>query len=57
MVVFALLEPEKVEGSSGEAEGGNEKEQSTNAIAVCLFIGAMSSVGAAYATRQFKYVR
>ena len=62
MLVFVVLEPGKktVDGvASGEAKGGEggEKEQGTNAIAVCLFIGAMSSVGAAYATRRFKYVR
>ncbi|MCJ1232899.1 hypothetical protein MMC14_000853 [Varicellaria rhodocarpa] len=58
MIVFAVLEPGKeVEGAGGEGDGGKKKEQGTNAIAVCLFIGAMSSVVAAYATRRFKDVR
>ena len=35
--------------------GGSEDKP--NAIAVCLFIGALSAVGAAYATRRMKMKR
>ncbi|MCJ1402581.1 hypothetical protein MMC11_005801 [Xylographa trunciseda] len=63
MIVFAIFEP----GAHRElAEQGGEaveevtdkaKVEGINAISVCLFIGALSSLGAAYATRRFKYVR
>ena len=53
MVVFSLLEP----GKSPELHEEGDKENAAdgpNAIAVCLFIGALSAVGAAYATRQMR---
>ena len=53
MVVFTVLEPEK----KGEGGAGLVKQEGVNAISVCLFIGAMSSVGAAWATRRFGFVR
>ena len=34
-----------------------EKPPVVNAIAVCMFIGGLSSLGAAYATRRLKFVR
>ncbi|KAF9769030.1 hypothetical protein IL306_013615 [Fusarium sp. DS 682] len=52
-VVFAILEP----GKSPELAGDKEKQpdpDGPNAIAVCLFIGAMSSLVAAYVTRKLK---
>ncbi|KAL6715789.1 hypothetical protein ACLMJK_006750 [Lecanora helva] len=56
MIVFSILEP----GKSPElhADGGEEEVKKAadgpNAIAVCLFIGALSAIGAAYATTRMK---
>lgn len=56
MIVFSILEP----GKSPELhEDGSEEDvqkaaDGPNAIAVCLFIGALSAVGAAYATTRMK---
>jgi solute carrier family 45 protein 1/2/4 len=54
LIVFSILEP----GKSPElAEGGGEvKKEGVNGIAVCLFIGAVSTLGAAYATRRLRYL-
>ncbi|KAF5963916.1 SUT1D-like sucrose transporter [Fusarium bulbicola] len=52
-IVFAVLEP----GESPELVGDEKKQpdpDGPNAIAVCLFIGAMSSLVAAYVTRKLK---
>lgn len=56
-LVFAILEP----GKSPElAQHANPDEHAStggpNAIAVCLFIGAMSTFYAAYATRKLKHL-
>ena len=60
-VVFAALEP----GKSPElAEGAPESEKhdpaaadaGPNAIAVCLFIGAIGAVNAIFATRKLRYL-
>lgn len=60
MCVFAILEPGKHPELAGEGEGGSGVEivkvEGVNAIAVCLFIGALSSIGAAWATRRFGFV-
>lgn len=52
-IVFAILEP----GKSPELADGvpDGPPDGPNAIAVCLFIGALSTLGAAYATRRLKY--
>lgn len=53
MIVFAILEP----GKSPElAEGGEQAPpaEGVNAIGVCLFIGAISTLGAAVATKKLK---
>jgi len=56
MIVFSILEP----GKSPELhEDGSEEDvkkaaDGPNAIAVCLFIGALSAIGAAYATTRMK---
>lgn len=55
MLVFSLLEP----GKSPElAEGAEEHElhgtEGVNAIAVCLFVGALSALGAAWATARLR---
>ncbi|KAI7767908.1 hypothetical protein LZL87_001782 [Fusarium oxysporum] len=52
-IVFAVFEP----GKSPELAGDDKKQpdpDGPNAIAVCLFIGAMSSLVAAYVTRKLK---
>jgi len=56
-VVFGVLEPGKspelaadVDPSEGHLKDG------PNAIAVCMFLGAISSVAAAVATRKLKYI-
>lgn len=65
MIVFSILEPGKSpelhkphEGISVEEaaleEERKRKAEGPNAIAVCLFIGALSALGAAYATRRMK---
>ncbi|KAL9006193.1 MAG: hypothetical protein Q9188_001072 [Gyalolechia gomerana] len=62
MIVFEILEPgkhpelHKGEDLDGEAKDEVVKKvtQGPNAIAVCLFIGAISAVGAAYATGRMK---
>ncbi|KAL8939086.1 MAG: hypothetical protein Q9211_002899 [Gyalolechia sp. 1 TL-2023] len=62
MIVFEILEPGKhPELHKGEDVDGGAKDEvvtkvtkGPNAIAVCLFIGAMSAVGAAYATGRMK---
>ncbi|KAL8936807.1 MAG: hypothetical protein Q9216_004737 [Gyalolechia sp. 2 TL-2023] len=62
MIVFEILEPGKhPELHKGEDVDGEAKDEvvkkvteGPNAIAVCLFIGAISAVGAAYATGRMK---
>jgi solute carrier family 45 protein 1/2/4 len=52
MIVFSILEP----GKSPEFHGGDTDAVQTpsgpNGIAVCLFIGALSNIGAAWATKK-----
>jgi solute carrier family 45 protein 1/2/4 len=54
MIVFSILEP----GKSPELSGGDPSEHhgtdGPNAIAVCLFIGALSTIGAAFATKKLR---
>ncbi|KAI4197520.1 MAG: hypothetical protein LQ348_002156 [Seirophora lacunosa] len=62
MIVFEILEPGKHpelhKGEDVDAEGKDDVvkkvTEGPNAIAVCLFIGAASAVGAAYATGRMK---
>ena len=58
-IVFAILEP----GKSKElaSEGDNEQQsqpnsRGPNAIAVCLFIGALCTLRAAYATKKLRHL-
>lgn len=56
-LVFAILEPGKSPELAQHADP--DEHASTggpNSIAVCLFIGAMSTFYAAYATRKLKYL-
>ncbi|MCJ1478930.1 hypothetical protein MMC13_007614 [Lambiella insularis] len=67
MLVFAILEPggrgeltddkEASIGETGVNSHGGKASQGVNAIAICLFIGALSSLGAAWATRRFMVLR
>ncbi|QPC66786.1 hypothetical protein HYE67_009017 [Fusarium culmorum] len=52
-IVFAILEPGKSPELADDAKKQPDPD-GPNAIAVCLFIGAMSSVVAAYVTRKLK---
>ena len=54
MIVFSILEPGKSPElhEDGTHEDIQQAADKPNGIAVCLFIGALSSVGAAYATRR-----
>lgn len=54
MAVFSLLEPgtHPELHQDGSTEDVRDPPSGVNAIAVCLFIGALSAVGAAYATRS-----
>ncbi|KAL1968290.1 hypothetical protein VTN77DRAFT_2125 [Rasamsonia byssochlamydoides] len=63
-VVFSILEPATPKPGDGDkpkaSEGSrwiNLDSEGPNAIAVCLFIGALSALVAAEATRRFKAVR
>lgn len=56
-VVFAVLEPGKSPELAQHADENEHADTSgPNAIAVCLFIGAMSTLYAAVATRKLKYL-
>lgn len=58
-IVFAVLDPGKspelTDGATAPEPHGPDIE-GPNAIAVCLFIGAICTLGAAYSTRQLRYV-
>ncbi|KAL2041407.1 hypothetical protein N7G274_005789 [Stereocaulon virgatum] len=56
MIVFSILEPGKSPElhEDGTEEAIQKAADGPNAIAVCLFIGALSAVGAAYATARMK---
>jgi solute carrier family 45 protein 1/2/4 len=57
MVVFSTLEPGKSPELAMEAEPHEvHRTDGPNAIAVILFIGALSAVGAANAARKLKYL-
>lgn len=63
MIVFSLLEPGKHPELHKDIQQGEEGEipekasEGPNAIAICLFIGALSAIGAAYATARMKAAR
>lgn len=57
MIVFSALEPGKSPELATEAEPHEvHGTDGPNAIAVCLFIGAVSAVVASYATKKLKYL-
>ncbi|GKT48303.1 general alpha-glucoside permease [Colletotrichum spaethianum] len=55
-VVFTILEPGKSPELSDAPEHEHHSTDGPNAIAVCLFIGAVCAVVAAFATRKLKYL-
>lgn len=55
MAVFAIFEPGKHELADQEKE--DIQRDGVNAIGVCLFIGAISAIGATWATWKLKFVR
>lgn len=68
MLVFSILEPGRSpelhkavpEVGADTSQAAGQSVQATdgpNAIAVCLFIGALSAVGAAYATKRMRMTR
>lgn len=57
MIVFSILEPGKsLEYTEEEHLHQAHKREGPNAISVCLFIGALCSLVAAYATSRLKYI-
>ncbi|KAL0939357.1 sucrose transport protein [Colletotrichum truncatum] len=55
-IVFSILEPGKSPELSDAPESEHHNTDGPNAIAVCLFIGAICAVVAAFATRKLKYL-
>ncbi|KAJ0160624.1 General alpha-glucoside permease [Colletotrichum tanaceti] len=55
-IVFTIVEPGKSPELSDAPEEEHHSTDGPNAIAVCLFIGAMCAVVAAFATRKLKYL-
>jgi len=56
-IVFSVLEPGKSPELATDAHPSEHHgTDGPNAIAVCLFIGAVSAVVAAFATRRLKYI-
>jgi len=57
MIVFSIFEPGKSPELAHDAHPDEHHgTDGPNAIAVCLFIGALSTLGAAYATRKLKFI-
>ncbi|EHL03597.1 hypothetical protein M7I_0238 [Glarea lozoyensis 74030] len=55
MIVFSILEPGKSPELAHDAHPDEHHgTDGPNAIAVCLFIGALSTIGAAFATKRLK---
>ncbi|KAG9238668.1 sucrose transporter [Amylocarpus encephaloides] len=55
MIVFSILEPGKSPELAHDAHPDEHHgTDGPNAIAVCLFIGAISNIGAAFATKRLK---
>ena len=56
-VVFSILEPGKSPELTNDANMPNQdNSRGLSAIGVCLFIGALSAVGAAWSTRKLKNI-
>ena len=57
-IVFSVLEPgaESSDKNNSDAQWMNLDKDRPNAIAICLFIGAISALVAAEATRRLRYI-
>jgi solute carrier family 45, member 1/2/4 len=55
-VVFAILEPGKSPELSDAPPEEHHSTDGPNAIAICLFIGAISTTVAIFATRKLRYL-
>ncbi|KAJ0365705.1 hypothetical protein COL154_004285 [Colletotrichum chrysophilum] len=55
-IVFSILEPGKSPELSDAPKDEHHNTDGPNAIAVCLFIGAMCAIVAAFATRKLKHL-
>lgn len=55
-IVFTLLEPAATPNQDSDTQWMNLDKDKPNAIAICLFIGALSALVAAEATRRLRYV-
>ncbi|KAJ0324388.1 hypothetical protein Brms1b_001153 [Colletotrichum noveboracense] len=55
-IVFSILEPGKSPELSDAPKEEHHNTDGPNAIAVCLFIGAMCAIVAAFATRKLKHL-
>lgn len=54
-IVFAIFEPGKSPELAGDAPSEEHADtDGPNAISICLFIGAISTLGAAWATRKLR---
>jgi solute carrier family 45 protein 1/2/4 len=53
MIVFSILEPGKSPEFHGDDPATSKSATGPNGIAVCLFIGGLSNIGAAWATKKF----
>lgn len=53
MIVFSILEPGKSPEFHGDDAATSKSSTGANGIAVCLFIGGLSNLGAAWATKKF----
>jgi solute carrier family 45, member 1/2/4 len=56
LIVFSILEPGKSPELAHDANPEHYGTKGPNAIAACLFIGALSALGAAYATWRLKHL-
>jgi solute carrier family 45 protein 1/2/4 len=55
MIVFSILEPGKSPELATDADPSEHHgTDGPNAIAVCLFIGAICAIAAAFATKRLK---
>jgi solute carrier family 45, member 1/2/4 len=57
MIIFSLLAPGTRPELHEDGDKTEKHKEGFNAIAVCLFIGALSALVAAVATRKLKYVQ
>jgi solute carrier family 45, member 1/2/4 len=55
-VIFSILDPGRSPELTDDGNDRVQEQSGPNAIAVLLFIGAVSSLGAAYVTRSLRYL-